>query len=439
MSAKFRLCLVLSLLSSVSAVFAQDPPAAGKGDAKAGDAAPAEAPTTKKGLGRGGPALSEVDVAEIAPLKDLPPWKVGLPNGEYSTGPEYPPSPEQTERDDVPKGKIIKFKMDSAESKIFPGQNAPFQRDVAVYIPAQNKPDSPAPFIVACDQYGLQNYKLSTILDNMIADKRLPPLVAVMIANAGPDRSYEYDTVWGKNAEFVENEVLPRVEKEAGIKLTKDPEARMTLGGSSGGICAFSMAWFHPELYHRVLSYSGTFVNLRRNDEYPHGGWEYPENLISKSDKKPLRVWLHAGEKDNGATAPPVPCATGSSPTNAWPKRSMRKATPTNLSTLKTAATRLATRSATRSPAPSNSSGAGIQLKERNKSGERSAETFLHQPAERPGQRPSSIGARHSLRATVQCPATLATFSELMNIPVGLPQLFAQMTYVCSAASKLRQ
>ena len=202
----------------------------------------------------------------------------------------------------MPKGKIIKFKMDSAESKIFPGQNAPFQRDVAVYIPAQNKPDSPAPFIVACDQYGLQNYKLSTILDNMIADKRLPPLVAVMIANAGPDRSYEYDTVWGKNAEFVESEVLPRVEKEAGIKLTKDPEARMTLGGSSGGICAFSMAWFHPELYHRVLSYSGTFVNLRRNDEYPHGGWEYPENLISKSDKKPLRVWLHAGEKDNGAT-----------------------------------------------------------------------------------------------------------------------------------------
>ena len=183
MSAKFRLCLVLSLLSSASAVFAQDPPAAGKGDAKAGDAAPAakaEAPATKKGPGRGGPALSEADVAEIAPLKDLPAWKVGLPNGEYSTGPEYPPSPEQSERDDVPKGKIIKFKMDSAESKIFPGQNAPFQRDVAVYIPAQNKPDSPAPFIVACDQYGL-NYKLSTILDNMIADHRLPPIIAVMI------------------------------------------------------------------------------------------------------------------------------------------------------------------------------------------------------------------------------------------------------------------
>ena len=99
MSAKFRFCLVLSLLLGASVVFAQEPSAAGKGDAKAGDAtaaAKAEAPATKKGLGRGGPALSEADVAEIAPLKDLPAWKVGLPNGEYSTGPEYPPSPEQT-------------------------------------------------------------------------------------------------------------------------------------------------------------------------------------------------------------------------------------------------------------------------------------------------------------------------------------------------------
>src|SRR4051812_40423594 len=105
MSAKFRLCLVLSLLASAPAVFAQDPPAAEKGDAKA-DAAPVakgDAPATKKGFGRGGGApLSEADVAEIAPLKDLPEWKVGLPNGNYSTGPEYPASPEQTERADVP-------------------------------------------------------------------------------------------------------------------------------------------------------------------------------------------------------------------------------------------------------------------------------------------------------------------------------------------------
>jgi enterochelin esterase family protein len=267
------------------------------------DAAPgakAEAPATKKG-GRPGPPATDADLAEIAPLNDLPEWKVGLPNGDYSTGPDYSPATEQTVRDDVPKGKIINFTMDSAESKIFPGQKGAFERKVAVYVPAQYKSGTPAPFIVSCDQYGL-GYKLSTILDNMIADKRLPPMVAIMIANAGPDRSYEYDTVSGKYAEWVESEVLPRVEKETGVTLTKDPDARMTLGGSSGGICAFSMAWFHPELYHRVLSYSGTFVNLRNNPETaPHGGWEYPENFIASSDKKPLRIWLHVAENDIGA------------------------------------------------------------------------------------------------------------------------------------------
>ena len=61
------------------------------------------------------------------------------------------------------------------------------------------------------------------------------------------------------------------------------------------------MAWFHPELYHRVVSFSGTFVNLQRSAEVPHGGWEYPENLISKSPAKPLRIWLEMGENDNGS------------------------------------------------------------------------------------------------------------------------------------------
>jgi enterochelin esterase-like enzyme len=75
----------------------------------------------------------------------------------------------------------------------------------------------------------------------------------------------------------------------------------MTLGGSSGGICAFTMAWFHPELYHRVVSYSGTFVNLQRNEQVPHGGWEYHENMIPKNPAKPIRSWLHVSQNDNGA------------------------------------------------------------------------------------------------------------------------------------------
>jgi enterochelin esterase-like enzyme len=135
----------------------------------------------------------------------------------------------------------------------------------------------------------------------MIADHRLPMMCAVMIANGGAERSVEYDTVSAKYADFVESEVLPRAEKEAGVKLTKDPEGRMTLGGSSGGIAAFTMAWFHPELYHRVVSYSGTFVNLQHSPEVPHGGWEFHEHLIPNNPAEPLRVWIHASQNDNGA------------------------------------------------------------------------------------------------------------------------------------------
>jgi enterochelin esterase family protein len=149
--------------------------------------------------------------------------------------------------------------------------------------------------------------KLPTILDNMIADKRLPAMVAVMLMHGGGDgpgsqRGLEYDTVSGKYAEFIEAEVLPRVTKETGVTFTKDPNARATLGGSSGGAAAFSMAWFHPELYRRVLVISGTFVGQARNPETaPHGAWEYHENFIPKSPAKPLRVWLQVADRDNGA------------------------------------------------------------------------------------------------------------------------------------------
>jgi enterochelin esterase family protein len=97
--------------------------------------------------------------------------------------------------------------------------------------------------------------------------------------------------------------VLPRVEMEAKVKLTHDPEGRATLGGSSGGAAAFSMGWFHPELYHRILTYSGTYVNQQSptNPMLPHGAWEYHEHLIPMSEPKPLRVWLEAGSNDNGA------------------------------------------------------------------------------------------------------------------------------------------
>jgi len=133
-------------------------------------------------------------------------------------------------------------------------------------------------------------------------------MVAIMIDNGGGDskgseRGLEYDTVSGKYAEFVEAEVLPRVEMEGKVKLTHDPEGRATLGGSSGGSAAFAMGWFHPELYHKILTYSGTYVNQQSptNPMLPHGAWEFHEHLIPQSEPKPLRIWLEAGQNDNGA------------------------------------------------------------------------------------------------------------------------------------------
>jgi len=238
----------------------------------------------------------------MAKLNDLPPYAFGLGDGDYSTGPNYTPSKEEAVRADVPQGRIVHFVMNTADSKFF-NVTPPADRNVDVYVPSQYVPGTPAPFIVSCDSYGLARNQLPNVLNNMIADHRLPVMLAVMIANVpNPERSLEYDTVSSKYTEFVEAEVLPRVEKEAGVKLTKDPEGRMTFGGSSGGIAAFSMAWFHPELYHRVLSYSGTFVNLKNGPDAPHGGWEYHENFIPKAAAKPLRVWLEVAQNDNGGT-----------------------------------------------------------------------------------------------------------------------------------------
>jgi enterochelin esterase-like enzyme len=146
---------------------------------------------------------------------------------------------------------------------------------------------------------------LFTAIDGLIAEKKLPVMIAVSIQNGGGDaqgseRGLEYDTMSGKYAEWVEQEVLPRVEQEAHVRLTKDPDGRATMGGSSGGSCALEMAWYHPELYHRVLTYSGTYVNQQwpPNAETPHGAWEFHEHLIPESAKKPIRIWMEVGDKD---------------------------------------------------------------------------------------------------------------------------------------------
>ena len=84
------------------------------------------------------------------------------------------------------------------------------------------------------------------------------------------------------------------------MKLTKDPEGRATMGGSSGGSAALIMAWYHPEWYHRVITYSGTYVNQQWpfNPETPGGAWDFHEKLIPQSAPKPIRLWMEVGDRD---------------------------------------------------------------------------------------------------------------------------------------------
>jgi enterochelin esterase-like enzyme len=215
--------------------------------------------------------------------------------------------------------------MESKDSKIYPGifreqgtfgsvnasnlytldvpssHPAPWTRRIRVYVPKQYVAGTVAPFIVTADG----DASLFPVLDSMIAAKRLPVMVAIAIPSGGGDaqgsqRGLEYDTMSGLYAEFVEKEVLPRVEKEANVKLTKDPNARATMGGSSGGSAALEMAWYHTDLYHRVLTYSGTYVNQQWpfNPKTPHGAWGFHETLIPNSPVKPIRLWMEVGDHD---------------------------------------------------------------------------------------------------------------------------------------------
>lgn len=249
-------------------------------------------------------------VKELQSPLAFPVLSPGAGDGDYRIAPPYSRAGEIQPRATVPQGAVYHFVMDSAESKIFPGiakdrpgELVPYHRRVTLYVPSQYVPGTAAPFLVSQDSMG--QGILPTILDNMIADHRLPPIVAVMLDSGGNDaqgseRGLEYDSMNGHYAEFIETEVLPRITRDYKVTFTKDPDARMTMGGSSGGACALTMAWYHPEWYHRVLTYSGTFVDQEWpfNPKAPRGAWEYHANFIPNSKPKPLRIWMEVGDND---------------------------------------------------------------------------------------------------------------------------------------------
>jgi enterochelin esterase-like enzyme len=276
-------------------------------------------PPTRKFDAPGSPPFKVLSAGDNPPLNA---------DGNFVIGPEYRPAPERKVVDDVPRGQVKQFTIDSKETKLFnPGiarrvfgkvdpnnpktlivdtHNIDYKRQITVYIPAQYFAGTEAPFMICHDgPTGKPNMELPHILDNLIAQKRVPPLIAIMVANGGGDaqgheRGKEYDTMSGEFADYIETEVLPRVEKNCGVKLTKNPDGRATMGNSSGGSAALIMAWYRPELYHRVLTTSGTFVNQQWpfNPETPGGAWDFHDTLIPKSPRKPLRIFLSVGDRD---------------------------------------------------------------------------------------------------------------------------------------------
>jgi iron(III)-enterobactin esterase len=304
---------VVTLLSvcSISVAMAQTPPAPQAQQ-------PRPEPPRRAIDGPGAPLFTKIPTGNALSNQE----------GEFVIGPDYAAPPELTVVDDVPVGKVTQFTLESKDSRFYPGiardvfgtpdprnpkalivETHPkdYQRTITVYVPAQYTPGSRAPLIVTHDgpALGAPDAILPRILDNLIAQKRVPVMIAVMIQNGGGDaqgseRGLEYDTMSGKFAEFIEAEVLPAVEQKVAVKISRRGADRAVMGCSSGAAAAFTMAWNHPEWYQRVISYSGTYVNQQwpYNPATPGGAWEYHSGIIANSPVKPIRVWMHVGDRD---------------------------------------------------------------------------------------------------------------------------------------------
>lgn len=210
---------------------------------------------------------------------------------------DYKLGPDSERQEGVPVGKVTNYTWD--ESKVYPGT----KRSYSVYVPQQYDGSTPAALMVFQDGGSYLNekghFRATVVMDNLIHKKQMPVTIGVFInpgevpaaeAGAAPrrNRSYEYDRVSEDYAKFLLEEILPEVSKT--VKITDDPELRGSCGISSGGICAFSVAWYRPDSFRRVISHVGSFANIQ-------GGHVY-HALIRKTEKKPLRIFLQEGSND---------------------------------------------------------------------------------------------------------------------------------------------
>ncbi|MEC5125781.1 alpha/beta hydrolase-fold protein [Verrucomicrobiales bacterium BCK34] len=239
----------------------------------------------------------------IAAIISLFTLSSGLAEEEKPKPREYPFGEDSMPKDGVPKGKVTKHQI---RSEVYPGTI----REYFVYVPAQYGGKEAAAVMVFQDGHAYVGetgqVRSTVVFDNLIASGEMPVTIGIFVnpgwftnvlekeqgwkapEGVGSNRSVEYDTLSGKYAEFLEKEILAEVGKE--YRLTDDPEMRAICGMSSGGICAFTVAWERPDLFRKVLSHIGSFTNIK-------GGHVYPA-LIRKSDKRPLRVFLQDGSND---------------------------------------------------------------------------------------------------------------------------------------------
>jgi len=210
---------------------------------------------------------------------------------------DYTLGPDSQEQAGVPKGAVEEFAW--KESKVYPGT----ERQCWIYLPAAFDKEKEYPLIVFQDGGGAQNpkgqFRSTIVLDNLIHKGEVPAMVALFInpgtipaatpaGKSRSTRSFEYDTPDGVYAKFLIDEMLPEVAKRA--KISPLPENRAVVGISSGGICAFSAAWFRPDAFRKVITGIGSFTNIRAGIWFP--------SAIRKTERKPIRVFLQEGEKD---------------------------------------------------------------------------------------------------------------------------------------------
>ncbi|KAA5546322.1 hydrolase [Roseiconus nitratireducens] len=206
---------------------------------------------------------------------------------------------DREKSDGVPRGELTSNQFSS--SQVFPGTT----RRYSVYVPAQYSADQPANLMVFMDgsNYAKSDgaFRVPEVLDELIDQQQIPTTIAVfvdpgVIASTKPgasdrsNRSFEYDSLGDRYARFLIDEFLPVALD--GLNVSSDPADRAVCGISSGGICAFTVAWERPDQFGKVLSHIGSYTNIR-------GGWAYPGLVRQTKDRpKPIKVYLQDGKDD---------------------------------------------------------------------------------------------------------------------------------------------